>query len=244
MRLHRLALALPLATSRVAAVTLFACGGAVSKLGSGDGGAADADPGCPPAAQVVGGASCSTPNLSCPSNEVLTGCGGEPSPSNCTCGDNGVWQCLYGAPLPSCPPPPPPPDVCPQPSAVVVGEPCDTVAGLECTSNDPISTCDGTVTGYTSCTCDQSRWNCPEPGVPLCVDATVPCPPADSTFAGQACSPEGVTCAGDPTQCGGFVDYDDLECTGGTWKPIAVTSCGFIDAGVFDAGPPDVGLGI
>jgi hypothetical protein len=60
------------------------------------------------------------------------------------------------------------------------------------------------------------------------------CPPADSYFAGTACSLPGAQCPGNPTYCDGVLFHDALECQpdgeGLRWHDVAATICR-VDAG-------------
>lgn len=231
-------------------LSLLACGGAVAKLGTGDdggsgddgapgdGGATDADSGpqCPAPSAVYGGGACFAPTLSCPSDSVVSNCGGSPTSASCTC-ENGSWQCPVGGGG-GCS------ATCPPPASVAQGAACPEAVfeGIQCQSSQQFYNCNGVPVGYVYCACNGQGWNCETPGVPYCpVDAAPPCPPQDSTLAGQACSIPEELCPGDPTDCGGYVDYDELQCSAGVWVTVAATACD-IDAGVVDAPEGDGGI--
>lgn len=197
-------------------VTLLACGGAVERIGVGDGGGDDGpNPNCPAASTVDNGVSCGDPGLSCPGAYQCNG-----HAPRCTC-TSGQWQCVLGGA--SCPPPF---TSCPPPSLVTAGGYCSTDPSLSCQSNIPIQGCNGTTDGYLSCNCSGASWSCAY-GAPLCpVDASVGCPPPDGTYAGQPCVDYGTTCGGDPQTCGGQTVYDALQCQSGSWTVVASTGCG------------------
>lgn len=213
---------------------VFACGGAVSHgIGPGDGGSGgDGSPSamCPAPASVGGGLSCATPGLDCPSTGVIRGCNGAPdTPVDCLC-QNGTWECLVSQGCPT--------QGCPVPSSVQPGASCSTSSeGLSCQSDIGVSSCGGPTT-YLQCTCYAGAWSCPKQKVPAC-----PCPPADSTFSGAACSPYGASCPGDPTQCGGNTFYDDLQCQNGTWTIVASTACDIDGGAITDAAFDDASTG-
>ena len=222
---------------------LLACSGAVERvIDVGDGGGDDGpNPNCPAASTIDNGVSCGDPGLSCPGAYGQPTCNGPQVPVQCTC-TSGQWQCpvLAGGGI-ECPPPP---TSCPPPSLVTAGAYCSTDSSLSCQSNIPIQGCNGTTDGYVYCECFNNSWSCAEPGAPLCpVDASVPCPPPDSTYAGQTCADtSGDTCGGDPQTCGGQTVYDALQCQNGVWTVVASTSCS-VDGGNIDAQATDGGAG-
>lgn len=221
-------------------LTLIACSGGIQRLGPGDGGGDDGpNPNCPAASSVDNGVSCGDPGLSCPGAYGQPQCNGPGIPVQCTC-TSGQWQCPVLSGGISCPPPP---TSCPPPSLVSAGSYCSTDSTLSCQSNIPIQGCNGTTDGYVSCNCYGNSWSCPEPGAPFCpIDASVGCPPPDSTYAGQTCANSGITCGGDPQTCGSQTVYDALQCQAGVWTVVASTSCD-VDGGSIDAQWPDGGVG-
>ena len=219
---------------------LLACGGSVSKLGTGDDGGGDdgPNPSCPQASTVNNGVACNDPGLSCPGAYGQPSCNGPGTPVQCSCGNDGQWQCPLISGGIECPPPP---SQCPDPAFVNQGATCSTDPSLSCTSSTPIYGCDGTPQGTLTCNCFGGTWSCPEPG-PFCpVDAGPVCPSPDTVWAGQPCTTYGSNCNGDPQTCGGQTLYDVLVCQAGIWTTIATTSCS-ADAGPpDDTGPPDSG---
>lgn len=210
-----------LAPLALLASMLLACGGSVVTVGPGDAGDGG-NPACPAPAVVAAAGSCSDPGLTCSGAVDVPTCNGTGGTTlvQCTC-SNGVWQCPVFAGGIDCPAPPP---TCPEPAQVVPNGSCIPDPGLTCLSNIPIVDCAGQPSGFVSCTCEAAGWSCEAPG-PFCPADAGDCPPADSTFAGQACNYTATICSGDPQSCGGQIDYDALQCTGGVWTVVAATAC-------------------
>jgi hypothetical protein len=214
---------------------LAACGGAVTDLGSPDGGTHRGDGGPDPACKgVMPGATCSVRNQVCnyPGTTSLD-CEGQPIPISCSC--DGTWTCESPV-MPDCTVPGP---SCPEPSLLKPKSSC-SLDGQQCNSTIiPYQGCDGqTHLSSALCTCSGNTWACPQPVTPPCAPPT--CPDPKSVLPYQQChGEEGLQCAGNPSYCQGKVFYDALQCENGYWYPIATTICDspFLDATVYDVGP-------
>jgi hypothetical protein len=151
-----------------ALLSMLACAGNTASMSgadrdagneTGSGRAADAGaaspPTCPSTAAVQARASCTvSPGVSCPSDTPMFNCQGQLlGDASCTCSQS-QWACAPATP--SCPGKPGS-SACPDPGAVLNGQPCPGIrTGLECPGNP--HSCAGGTTFYDGVQCDGAMW--------------------------------------------------------------------------------------
>jgi hypothetical protein len=204
-------------------------GGSSSSSGGSSGGGSGSSSGgqgCPAPANVQSTGACSPNGLTCPTDQTITDCNGNPGqPLTCVC-ESGQWICEHSGP--GCPPP-----VCPAPRDVAPLAGCKLPPTLTCDSATPYYDCTGNVAGYLQCNCYGGQWKCPQPPTVCPVDASTGCPDPASIQAGTPCNAPNVTCPGNPTVCNGQTDYDAFQCENGYWVDVARTVCD-VDASAGD----------
>jgi hypothetical protein len=240
-------------------VAVAGCGGGVSGIGTkgGDGGpgnpgddlvgddeigpvqdGAPNDSRCATGDPIGTGLACSVSGLTCPLGTV-SDCNGGMRTLECVC-EGQSWSCDPVPPDPSCPPP----SSCPDPSTVYPGSGCGVPVGQQCASTEVASLgCGGELPPPTmgTCTCTTSGWRCPQDTVP-CISPPTSCPDPSGVYAGGYCTATGMTCSGNPQNCGGDIYYDALACQGNYWVTLARTTCDLYnepdaDGLILDAAP-------
>ncbi len=232
-------------------LAITACGGGVGDIGKdGGGGNSEAgDPGyeagtvgtssCPPSSQIEDGFPCSVAGASCPSGTPVYDCSGKPVVTpECVCNQTS-WVCeqFVTGPCES-----PPSAGCPDPTTIFPQMSCDGTINQTCVStNVPTYGCDGGLIPYmATCACKGNAWVCSGGGATPCSSPPPSmCPDPESIAAYAECAEEQLLCPGNPTDCDGQIFYDALRCTGGSWNPVATTTCqdGGAGGSVLDSPP-------
>jgi hypothetical protein len=234
----------------VALLAVAGCGGGVSGIGTkgGDGGPGNPgddaiapsedggsiDPRCVQGGFIGTGVACGFSGLTCPLGTV-SDCNGGQRTLECSC-DGETWSCDPVTRV-DCSPPP---SACPDPSNLYPGSPCAGPTGQQCVSTDiPSDNCgqELMVPIKGICTCTNGGWSCPV-AHPDCQPPPVQaCPSPYGVYSGNYCDSPGLSCPGDPQNCGDQVYYDALQCQGSTWVSVATTICEIADDGgeSFDA---------
>ena len=188
------------------------------------------DPRCASGSPVGTGFACGGPGLMCPLG-TITDCAGNMMTLNCFC-DGKQWKCDALPDVEICPTP----VACPDPRTLYPGSVCNVPIGQSCYSQAiPPPSCGGggdppPPMGGT-CTCQPNGWLCPT--MPTTCPAPASCPDPYSVYPYAYCNSYGQTCPGNPTNCGGQIYYDALQCMGNGWVSVATTSCEI----VYDGGP-------
>ncbi len=115
--------------------------------------------------------------------------------------------------------------MCPDAARVVPNQACNVASAVSCPSDTTYAGCDGQPAGTLTCACLSGQWYCPEPGITCPADAGSSCPLPAEIQSGMPCDAPDATCPGNPSMCGGQVQYDAFQCVSGVWTDVASAMC-------------------